>query len=56
MSGGNPVDAMSWAMATFGARYFELYTPDVDAAVDAAEPWLEGLTALGQSLCATEAD
>ena len=48
---GSPIEAMRWAMAEYGARYFEVYTIDLDAAERGDEPWAEGFAALGAELC-----
>lgn len=49
---GSPVAAMAWALETYGTRYFELYAPDVDAAIDGTQPeWLPEYEALAARLC-----
>lgn len=49
VSGGSPVEAMSWSWSEHGARYFEIYVADVDAAED--EGWDEDLEDLADDLC-----
>ena len=52
VAGGNPMAAMRWAMDTYGARYFEVYTVDVDAAEAGTQPWREDLVSTSAELCA----
>jgi len=52
VEGGSPVAAIEWARSTYGARYFEIYTSDADAAASGAGPaWLSGFEALAENLC-----
>jgi hypothetical protein len=52
VQGGEPARAMDWALETYGARYFEIYAQDVDAAVEGDHPeWVEGLEATAARLC-----
>lgn len=52
VQGGEPAQAMNWALETYGARYFEIYAQDVDAAVEGAHPeWMAGFEATAARLC-----
>jgi hypothetical protein len=54
VAGGEPAQAIDWAVTTYNARYFELYAQDADAALDggAHTEWRAGLDRVAQSLCA----
>ncbi len=54
VAGGSPAAAIDWARATFGARYFEIYPPDVDAAEAGDGEWATlraELVAAARPLC-----
>lgn len=52
VQGGEPAQAMDWALETYGARYFEIYAQDVDAAVEGDHPeWVAGFEATAARLC-----
>jgi hypothetical protein len=52
VAGGSPAAAMAWARDTYGARYFELYTIDLDTAVQSRPDWLAELRQVQTGLCA----
>lgn len=51
---GNPVTASRFALETYGARYFEVYTVDVDAAESGDQPWRDDFVELATELCPDE--
>lgn len=51
VASGSPVTAMRWSLETHGARYFEIYVPDVDQASE--QGWETDLAALADELCET---
>lgn len=50
VAGGSPHQAMTWANATYGTRYFEIYAADAKAAVETNPAWLDGMTAVHETL------
>ncbi|HEU5072725.1 MAG TPA: hypothetical protein VFU02_01095 [Polyangiaceae bacterium] len=52
VAGGSPPKAIEYALETFGARYFEIYAQDIDAATDGNHPeWQPAFSAVAQRLC-----
>lgn len=51
VAGGSPARAVAWARETYGARYFELYAVDLDAAVTDRPDWLAELRQVQAGLC-----
>ncbi len=51
VAGGSPARAMAWARETYGARYFELYTVDLDTALKDRPDWLAELRQVQAALC-----